>query len=57
VEIKDKDSGAVVARAELVLEGEQDVELLRRALEAYERHVKDKSAPFVIPLPLPGSRQ
>jgi hypothetical protein len=53
---KNRDAGAVLQRGELVLEGRDDVEKLRRALDAYERHVHDPTATFVIRVPLPGGR-
>jgi hypothetical protein len=37
MQIKNRDTGAALPRAELVLEGQEDVEKLRRALDAYER--------------------
>ncbi len=52
MKIENKDSGEIVVRADLILEGQQDVEMLRRALASYDRFVTDTSAPFVIPLPL-----
>jgi hypothetical protein len=57
MEIKNRDTGAVVQRAELVLDGRDDVEKLRRALDAYDRHVQDPAAPFVIPVPLPSDAE
>jgi hypothetical protein len=52
MKVKDKASRAWVSEADLVLEGAADVELLKRALAAYDRFVTDHDAPYVIPLPL-----
>lgn len=54
MKIKNRDSGADVPRAELILEGRQDVERLRRALDSYSRFVTDDEAAFAIPIPVPG---
>jgi len=54
MKIKNRDSGADVPRAELILEGRQDVERLRRALDSYSRFVTDDEAAFTIPIPVPG---
>jgi hypothetical protein len=54
MKIKNRDSDADVPRAELILEGRQDVERLRRALDSYSRFASDEEASFVIPIPVPG---
>jgi hypothetical protein len=56
MKIKDKQSGTFLERAELHLDGRDDVENLKRALETHSRHATDEAATFVIPIPLPSER-
>jgi hypothetical protein len=57
VKIKNRDSGETLERALLIIEDDRDVQALRDAFTAWERHRPDTPASFVIPIPLPGSQQ
>jgi hypothetical protein len=54
MKVKNRDSGVLIPRAELMLEGRHDVEKLRRVLELYSQHAEDEKGPLVIPIPFPG---
>jgi hypothetical protein len=56
MKFKDSDTGAFIERAELHLEGSEDLEKLQRAIDTYKRHVRDQEGTFVIALPLPSDR-
>ena len=52
MKIKDRETGTFIERADLWLEGRHDVELLRKVIEAYDRHDMDQT--IVVPIPMPG---
>jgi len=57
VKIKNRDSGETLKRALLIIEDGRDVEALRDAFDAWERHHPDTPPSFVIPIPVPGSQK
>ena len=57
VKIKNRDSGETLKRALLIIEDGRDVQALRDAFDAWERHHPDTPPSFVIPIPVPGSQK